>query len=89
MRTMQDMHQKMQAARTPQERAAVMSEHMKAMQGGMAMMCEMGAGMGLPGGPGPQASPGAPDMMKRCMEMRDMTMRMMMEREPTPPAPGK
>jgi len=69
MSTMQDMHRKMMSARTPEERQALMAEHMKAMQGGMSMMCEMGQG------------PDSPDTMKRCMDMRDMTMRMMMDRE--------
>jgi len=32
------MHEKMAAARTPQERQALMSEHMKAMHEGMGMM---------------------------------------------------
>ena len=74
MKQMQEMHQKMMAAKTPEERQALMAEHMKAMQGGMSMMCEMGAGSNY--------------MMKRCMDMKDMTMQMMMDRESgkTPPA---
>jgi hypothetical protein len=47
------------------------------MQGGMSMMCEMGAG----GGMGMQGGAGSNDMMERCMEMKDMTMQMMMDRE--------
>ena len=39
------MHQKMMNAKTPAERQALMADHMKAMQGGMAMMKEM-HGMG-------------------------------------------
>jgi cytochrome c556 len=35
---MQDMRQKMAAAKTPEERQALMSEHMKAMHEGMGMM---------------------------------------------------
>lgn len=93
MKTMQEMHQKMMAAKTPQERQALMAEHMKAMQGGMTMMCEMGQapaasasppaqpGMGMGMGMGA----GQPDMMQRCMAMRDMTLRMMMDREAAPP----
>ena len=38
MKTMQDMHQKMVAAKTPEERAALMKDHMRTMQDGMAMM---------------------------------------------------
>ena len=75
MKMMREMHQKMQAAKTPQERAALMDEHRKAMQGGMSMMCEMGGGMGQ----GDTA--GSKDMMARCMEMKDMTMQMMMDRD--------
>lgn len=88
MQMMQDMHQKMAAAKTPQERQALMAEHMKAMQGGMAMMCEMGQ---MSGNPGPRrampmaaAGSGQAEMMQRCTAMRDMTMRMMMERETAP-----
>jgi hypothetical protein len=75
MKMMQDMHQKMMAAKTPEERAALMTEHMKSMQSGMSMMCEMGGGMGT------SDASGAADTMKRCMEMKDMTMQMMMDRE--------
>ena len=32
MKTMHDMHQRMMDAKTPEERAAMMKEHMKAMQ---------------------------------------------------------
>jgi len=79
MKTMQGMHQKMMAAKTPEERQALMAEHMKAMQGGVSMMCEMGGGTGASG------NSGSADMMKRCMEMKDMTMQMMMERETAKP----
>ena len=72
MMQMREMHRRMQAAKTPQERQALMAEHMKAMQGGMAMMCEMHAAP-------PQAPDGA--TMKRCMEMKDMAMQMMLDRE--------
>ena len=41
LQAMEAMHQKMQAAQTPTERAALMSEHMKLMQSGMAMMGQM------------------------------------------------
>jgi hypothetical protein len=41
MKAMQDMHQKMVNASTPADRQALMADHMKAMQGGMAMMKEM------------------------------------------------
>jgi hypothetical protein len=41
MKAMQEMHQKMMNAKTPAERQALMADHMKAMQGGMAMMKDM------------------------------------------------
>ena len=76
MKEMQEMHRKMRAAKTPEERQALMADHMKAMKDGMSMMCQMG-------GEGQEAREGAgsKDMMKRCMDMKDMTMKMMRERE--------
>ena len=38
MKTMQEMHDKMMAAKTPEERTALMSENLKTMQDGMTMM---------------------------------------------------
>src|SRR5690349_4273211 len=38
MKSMQEMHDKVVAAKTPEERAKLMQEHMKIMQDGMAMM---------------------------------------------------
>jgi hypothetical protein len=69
MKAMQEMHQKMMNASTPAERQALMADHMKAMQGGMAMMKEMHAthagngsgGMGMMGSPG-----GAAPMAGMC-----------------------
>jgi hypothetical protein len=72
---MRGMHRKMLAAKTPQERQSLMADHMKAMQGGVSMMCQMGAT------PSPQAGAPSEDMMKRCMAMKDMTMQMMQDRE--------
>lgn len=57
MKAMQEMHGKMQAAKTPAERAALMKEHMKLMQAGMSMMGTMG-GMGGPGNQSPQPGMG-------------------------------
>lgn len=62
MKAMQDMHQRMQTARTPAERAALMDEHMKLMQSGMAMMGQM-HGMGGMGGPAAMGGPGGMGMM--------------------------
>jgi hypothetical protein len=63
MKMMREMHQKMVAAKTPEERAALMKEHMKTMQDGMGTM-------------------------KRRMDMMEMMMQLMMDREGMkPPAP--
>ena len=50
MKAMQEMHDKMMAAKTPDERNALMAGHMKTMQEGMGMMRGMG-GMRDPNGP--------------------------------------
>src|SRR3990167_9001781 len=50
MKAMQEMHKKMQAAKAPAERSALMDEHMNLMQSGMAMMGagnSGGMGMGM------------------------------------------
>ncbi|CAM5797332.1 hypothetical protein [Rhizobacter fulvus] len=75
MKSMQQMHEKMMAAKTPEERQALMSEHMKSMHGGMAMMGEMKA----PSDKG--AKPMTPEMMSKRMDMMEMMMQMMMDRE--------
>jgi len=82
MKTMQAMHEKMMNAKTPDERSKLMTEHMSAMQGGMAMMDDMpGAGMG-------DKSPMAGDMdahhkmMAMRMKMMQSMMAMMMDRMP-------
>lgn len=62
MTAMQEMHKKMQAAKTPAERSALMDEHMKLMQSGMDMMGagnSGGMGMGMMQ-QGAQAKPAAP-----------------------------
>ena len=85
MKAMQEMHQKMMNAKTPEERNALMADHMKAMQGGMSMMKGMGAmdGKGSMEGMGAMADgKGMPaDMAKhhKMMEQRMTTMQMMME----------
>ncbi len=87
MMAMQAMHQRMMNAGTPAERQALMADHMKAMQGGMAMMKEMhamhagsGAGgmgmMGSRGGATPMAGMGdgkamPADMAKHHQMMTD------------------
>ena len=97
MKAMQEMHQKMMNAKTPEERNALMADHMKAMQGGMSMMKGMSAmdGKGSMEGMGAMADgKGMPaDMAKhhKMMEQRMTTMQMMMEMmmDRMPPAPMK
>ncbi|MGE6791110.1 hypothetical protein ACQKFS_03690 [Pseudomonas guineae] len=45
-KAMQDMHEKIMAAKTPEARAALMQEGMTSMQSGMTMMGHMRRGMG-------------------------------------------
>jgi|GEM_PF-188468 len=82
MKSMQEMHDKMMAAKTPEERAKLMQEHMKLMQDGMAMMGQMRAGKGGMGmrGMGGEKSMGT-EMMGKRMDMMEMMMQMMMDRE--------
>ena len=65
MKAMQEMHHKMRDAGSSAEREALMAEHMKAMQGGMTMMREMHAGMGMGMGGSGMGGPGmgGPGMM--------------------------
>ena len=93
-KAMQEMHDKMMAAKTPEERSALMPEHMKTMQEGMSMMKGMGAmsgmggmsgsgAMGAMGGTGGTAGPKIPpaNMTERhtMMEQRMDMMQAMME----------
>lgn len=56
MAAMHEMHEKMMAAKTPEERQALMGEHMKVMQDSMAMM----SGTGMAGGGAPMGGMGKP-----------------------------
>ncbi|MBE0548774.1 MAG: hypothetical protein IH627_14240 [Rubrivivax sp.] len=84
MKATQEMHQKMAKA-APAERQALMADHMKAMQGGMAMMKEMhgmqaGSGtggmgmMGSHGGAAPMAGMGDGTGMPADMATRHQMM---------------
>lgn len=91
MQAMQAMHEKVAAARTPQERQALMAEHMKTMQDGMRMMESMQGQMasGKPSA-GMANMPCDPQMMDKRMSMMESMMQMMMDRMSMPQtsAPG-
>ena len=98
MTAMQAMHAKMMEAKTPEERSAMMAEHMEVMQNSMAMMSEMGSGGMMDKGDmkdKPDMQGKAPmdgdvgqhrQMMEKRMQMMQSMMQMMMDR--MPPAPG-
>ena len=79
-RAMQAMHDKMTAAKTPEERGALMAEHMKSMQEGMDMMKDM-RGMGGPKSP-PTDITQRQTMMEQRMDMMQTMMEMMVDRLP-------
>ena len=82
-KTMQAMHEKMMAAKTPEARNALMAEHMKSMQDGMKMM----EGMASPGMKGMSGEMGAHHaMMEKRMAMMQTMMKMMMDRMSVAPA---
>lgn len=90
----------MMAAKTSAERAALMKDHMKTMQDSMAMIGQMsggpmmgkkGGGMPMQGG-GMSSMPGGPSMQKdmmRRMDMMEMMMQMMVDREAAMPPAAK
>ena len=96
MEAMQEMHKKMMNAKTPEERNALMADHMKAMQDGMGTMRGMSSmgGKGPIGGTGDMADPKGmgTDMakhhrtMEERMDMMQMMMEMMMDRMAPVPA---
>ena len=79
MKSMQEMHNKMMAAKTPEERNALMAEHMKTMQDAMTMMNGMSSG-GMSGMPKDMAT--RHQMMEKHMGMMHSMMQMMMDRLP-------
>jgi hypothetical protein len=89
MKAMEEMHQKIRAAKTPAERSALMDEHRKLMQSGMTMMQQMRAGMhgmgpkgGMAPGKGmPTDSATRNQLMEKRMEMMEHMMQMMVDRE--------
>jgi hypothetical protein len=84
MKAMREMHDKMARARTPEERNALMTDHMKLMQDGMAMMGGMKGMGGMGAMSGDMA--GHQQMMEKRMEMMQSMMQMMMDRMPATPA---
>ena len=89
MKTMQELHQKFMAAKTPEERKALMPAHMKAMEEAMNMMQGM-SGMGMMGDMKSMSKPGKlptdmashHQLMEKRMEMMQSMMQMMMDRLP-------
>ena len=84
MNSMQEMHNKMMAAKTPEERNSLTAEHMKTIQDGMAMMNGMSSG-GMSSMPKDMAT--RQQMMEKHMEVMQSMMQMMMDR--LPPVPAK
>ncbi|MBC7954679.1 MAG: hypothetical protein H7Y33_02250 [Cytophagales bacterium] len=84
MKAMQEMHDKMMAAKTPDERNALMGEHMKTMHDGMAMMKGAG-GMAAANKP-PADMTQRQNMMEQRMDMMQTMMEMMVDRFPQSPA---
>ena len=90
MKAMQDMHQRMQAAKTPAERAKLMDDHMRIMRSGMAMMSQMHGGTSSMAGMSGMRSSTSEGMggmmnmhmqMERRMAMMEQMMQMMIDRE--------
>jgi hypothetical protein len=82
MKAMRQMHDQMMSAKTPAQCQALMADHMKSMQGGMATMKDI-ACMGPMAG----ASGTGGDMAKRqqAMDGCAQMMEMMMQRMPNAP----
>ena len=87
MKAMQEMHDRMMAAKTPEERNALMGEHIKTMQEGMGMVKGMGGvgGMASPKGT-PTSMTERQTMMEQRMDMMQTMMEMMADRLPQTPA---
>lgn len=90
MKDMQAMHEKMASAKTPEERQALMAEHMKMMQDSMGMMKQMGGMSGMGGMQGGKGMSGnmadRQQMMEKRMDMMESMMQMMIDRTPSAPA---
>jgi hypothetical protein len=73
MKAMHEMHEKMMSAKTPEERNALMAQHMKTMQAGMAAM-SMKDQKPMPGNMKMRQQ-----MMEKRMDMMETMMQMMMD----------
>lgn len=91
MKAMHEMHAKMKNARTPEERSALMADHMLAMQGGMSMMKGMHDKGGMMAMADPNATPAEKarhhQAMAHHMDMMKMMMDMMGDRMTPPTSP--
>ena len=86
-KAMRAMHDKMMAAKTPEERSALMAEHMKSMHEGMDMMKGMGGMGGMAGSKSPATNmTERQTMMEQRMDMMQTMMEMMVDRLPQTPA---
>lgn len=83
MKKMQDIHERMMTAKTPGERAELVDQQMEAMQQGMAMMNAMKTGHGSM-----SSTRMRHDMMEKRMDMMQMMMTMMMDRQSVENAPA-
>jgi hypothetical protein len=90
MAKMQTLHDKWASAATPDERQSIMEDQRQEMQRGMTMMHDLhhgdmpeaGAGMGQSGPMGKPADPNVQmQMMEKRMDMMQMMMQTMMDRQ--------
>ncbi len=82
MGSMRQAHEKMMAAKTPEERQRLAAEHMKSMHEGMQMMDRA---RDMPADPEARHQ-----MMEKRMEMMQTMMKMMIDQMPAvPSAPAK
>ena len=83
MKTMHEVHKDFLDAKTPEERNALMAEHMQAMRDGMETLNMMGPD-GMGGMKGEKHFPRSPkertQMMEKRMEMMELMMQMTMDR---------
>jgi len=78
MGAMREAHEKMMAAKTPEERQRLAAEHMKSMHEGMQMMDRA---RDMPADPEARHQ-----MMEKRMEMMQTMMKMMLDQMPAAPA---